>query len=686
MANKIVGISVGDRFTDMITVHTDVHGVDSQIRYAKVLNDFDDPLKAQSAALRQSGVTLENVAAFIHATHSVENALRDRQLTKMGLITTDGFRDLLELGTGERARRFGFSSPPQALIPRDRRMEVSERIDASGTVLEPLDEEAVAGAVEHLKKRGAEAVVIHFLNAWANPMHEWRAYEIVQDIWPNVPTVTAHSYLNAAGEFERGAGATANLGLSKGVETFIGHLKESFKDKDFDGDLLLMRRNGGAVSAERAPYHALDLVGASPAAAAMAVAYTAHSANLQTVISCEVGATQCYLTLIEEGHTKQTVEHRFDSRLPLPHLAVDCEAYPFGGEALIGFDHLGALAVGPLMARLDKGPIAFGKGSKRPTLMDAELILGRLNPNRIHGSDKKVDLDAVKEIFKEQIALKLSMTAEEAAGAVLTLATDCLARYIRLFSLKHGLNPAETPVILHGGGGPLYGSQLARLLGGPKIVIPARPGLTAALGCLLADLRHDFRRSIDQYLHRLDFEIVHEILVEQTERGEQAIARDGASYEGLSFSHMADLRVSGQDSLFSIRFEDPEIDEDWLRDMFSQAYEKRFGLKPKPSSVMLVDLHTTIIARRKGLGLSVLTGARKQKASMEDALIGKRHVWFRDGLQETPIYRRESLRAGSSFLGPCVIEQMDSTIIVAPLDHVKNDEAGNLTITIRTQT
>ncbi len=672
-----VGIDVGGTFTDLLAIDT----ATGAVRLAKVPTTVDNQAIGFMAALAQASVDPATLQAVVHGTTTTTNALLERKIARVGLITTKGFRDVLELGRRTRPQAYGLRGTFKPLIDREYRLEVAERMDADGKVITPLDEAGVAEAARKLLALGCEAVVIHFLHSYINSSHERRADEIVRGLWPNRYVTAGHAILSEYREYERGVTAAVNASVQPVLDRYLTRLRSELSAKGFDRDILVMQGNGGTISSRLIADAAVNTVMSGPASGVMAAAYTGRASGYPNLITYDMGGTSTDVGLIENAVPQVSGELELEYAMPIHVPMVDVHTIGAGGGSIASLDSSGMMRVGPESAGARPGPICYGRGGIEPTITDANLVLGRLNPDKLLGVDHPVTLDHVRGLIEEKVGRALGLDAEAAAAAILRIANDRMAGAIRLVSLSRGHDPRDFALFAFGGAGPLHASALARELSIPTVLVPARPGITNALGCVVADLRHDYVRTVNKPLSALKDEDVAKIYAEQGDEGEATIKREGVPVRELRRVWSADMQFQGQSHILSVGVESPGIGVEGLRKAFAIAYDRRFGIELAEIPPVLVNLHTAVIGVRPEISLAVL-GAGQREPTLKAAQLGERRVWFADGWQQTPVYAREKLPLDVAFSGPAILEQLDCTTVVEPGDRVTQDKLGNLLITL----
>jgi N-methylhydantoinase A len=673
---KIVGVDVGGTFTDLILFDEERR----EVRIAKVPTTVENQAFGVLAALAQAGAVLGELGAIVHGTTTTTNALLERKIARVGLLTTRGFRDVLELGRRTRPQPYGLIGSFEPLIPRELRLEVDERTDADGEVLRPLDRGEVEAAVRALLAQGVESLVIHFLHAYINPAHEREAAEIARGLWPNDYITLGSALVSEFREYERGVTAAVNAAIQPVLHRYIARLETELHARGYSRDLLIMQGNGGTVSSGIVAEAAVNTVMSGPASGVIAAAYTAVEAGFPNVVTYDMGGTSSDVALILDGMPLVSSEIELEYAMPIHVPMVDVHTIGAGGGSIARIDEAGLLRVGPESAGATPGPICFGRGGTRPTIADANLVLGRLNHDALLAVTEKVPLDIVRSRLTETIGKPLGLDAEGAAAAILRIANDSMAGAIRMVSLSRGHDPRDFALLAFGGAGPLHAVALARELAIPRVLVPARPGITNALGCIVADLRHDFVRTVNRPVQAIESGAVHDILQGQVEAGRALLAREAVAVEAIVAVHRAEMQFEGQSHLLSVELPAMDVDRDYLQKAFEAAYWHRFEVALTEIRAVLVNLHTAVIGRRRRIALDALLDA--PSGTLEDAIADRRPVWFAQGWCYTPVYERERLPRSAEFIGPAIVEQLDATTVIEPDDAVAVDAMGNLIITI----
>ena len=676
---QIVGVDVGGTFTDLVLFDA----FEASVKIAKVLSTPENQAFGVMKALESAEATMKLIDTVIHGTTVTTNALLERKISRVGLISTKGFRDVLELGRRTRPKPYGMTGSFECIIPRELRLEVRERIDCDGEIVATLNEADVRQAVEQLLKSGVEAVIIHFLHSYKNDLHERMAEEIVQDLWPNRFITRGSALVSEYREYERGTTAAINAAIQPVLNHYIERLQQNLKEEGYSKDLLVMQGNGGTVSSNIVSKDAVKTVMSGPASGVMAAAYTASQSGFNRVVTYDMGGTSCDVGLIVNGIPQVTSELEIEYAMPIHVPMVDVHTIGAGGGSLSWVNEAGLLQVGPESAGAQPGPICYGRGGSKPTITDANLVLGRLNPATLLSVDNPVSIETVRNHLFEQVGVMLGLKdAEETASAIVRVANMNMAGALRLVSLARGYDPRDFTLFAFGGAGPLHAVALARELGIPKVLVPMRPGITNAVGCVVADVRHDYVNSINMPLAQADMDQVYEIFSTQILAGKKIIETEGVEIDELFFIHDVDMQFQGQTHILNFPVKETRVTQELLQSEFEKAYWNRFGVELPEILAVLGNLHTAVIGRRKPVPLKSLMSTAEQKNKIEECIIGNRRVWFETGWENTSIYKREKFPEQAKFNGPAIIEQLDTTIIVEPNNQVEVDLNGNLIISL----
>ncbi|UUZ62754.1 hydantoinase/oxoprolinase family protein [Polaromonas sp. P1-6] len=669
----IVGIDVGGTFTDLF--YSGGAGRPRQI--LKVPSTPQDPSVGLLNALKAAGLEPTDLDAILHGTTIATNAVIERRGATCALITTAGFRDVLELGRRDRPTMYGLEGTHEPLVPRDLRFEVKERLDHEGNVLVALDETGLRKIGEMLKQSKVESVVVAFMHAYANPAHELRACEILAQINPAWELVAATSVVREYYEFERTSTAVVQGYLQPLVARYAKNLADKLRGWGYERDIAIMQSNGGVAPLRQLGARSAYIVRSGPAAGVIAAARLAAEAGFTHIITGDMGGTSFDVAVVINGEPKVAELTNLDFRIPLRLPMIDVHTIGAGGGSIASLDRGGMLLVGPRSGGAVPGPVAYRRGGTEPTVTDANVVLGRINPDSpMNGTDAKLDVAGARAAV-ERLGNQMGLGLEATAEAILAVVNQRMAGRIRLMSIERGLDPRDFALVAFGGAGPLHCGALMREVGGSTMLVPLYPGVLCALGCVYADLRYDISQTLEKRLDRLEPGELAAIIARQRAQGQQQIDDSQVPVDRTTITHAADMAYVGQ--IHSLRVViDPAWDSHRLEQAFLDSYQATFGNTLENMPVMLVNLRTVAIGQRTSAELphsaSLATGAPK--------VWQRRQVHF-NGWYDTPIYQRADLAPGMHFEGPAIVEQSDTTTVVEPGMDVTVDANGNLLVKVK---
>jgi len=665
---NLVGIDVGGTFTDLYLTGG------GRVQVLKVPSTPGDPAQGLLDALAATQLPPGEIAAILHGTTIATNAIIERHGARAALVTTKGFRDILELGRRDRPNMYGLAGRHLPLIARDLRWELDERLGHDGTVLKALDEAEVRRLGEVLQAQGVEAVVISFLHSYANPAHEERVRDILAETNPAWHLVTSSGVIREYYEFERTSTAAVQGFLQPLVSRYAERLQAQLKTWGYQRDLLIMQSNGGLVPIKDLGAKAAWIVRSGPAAGVMAAAELAAQAGWRHVITGDMGGTSFDVAVVIDGVPDVAESTNLDFRIPLRLPMIDVHTIGAGGGSIAFIDRAGLLEVGPRSARARPGPVAYRRGGTEPTVTDANVVLERLDPNRsIAGDGQTLDLEGARKAVGA-LGEKLGLGVEETAEAILAIINQRMAGRIRLLSIEQGHDPRDFAFVAFGGAGPLHGAALIRDVGIRSMLVPQYPGVLCAMGCALADLRIDLSQTLEKNLDALPAGEVERIFATQAEAGRQQIGESGIGVESLEVRHAADMAYRGQ--IHNLRVElEPGWTAEQIGAAFDKVYAQEFGAALANTQRRVVNLRTAVLGRRGDR----LTLEKHALRPHEPKPIRVRRVHFGRWL-DTPIYDRRDLTPGAHFTGPAVVEQSDTTTVIEPEMTARVDAWGNLIV------
>ncbi len=671
----IVGVDVGGTFTDLFLQEA------TGFRVAKVPSNRGDEAVGFMAGLRRFGAVKE-LGSIVHGTTVGTNALLERKGGRVGLITTRGFRDVLEMRRRDRRHTWGLWGEFIPVVDRDMRLEVDERTLADGSIRTHVDHTQLREAISTLIEKGAEALAIVFINAYANPANELAAYEMARGLWPNANLTRSSEILPEIREFERCSTATLNAYLQPPVGSYLGKLEHALLEEEFSGQLHIVQSSGGVMSTALARHVPVRTALSGPAAGVIAASAIALEAGFPDVITGDLGGTSFDVALVVGGQAslaaQATVEFGMVIRTPM----IEITTIGAGGGSIASVDAGGLLQVGPDSAGSRPGPVCYGGGGTRATLTDANVVLGRINAARpIGGGLTQLDVAAARAAIGAQVGEKLGIGPEQAAEAIVRVANARMAGAIRLVSIERGHDPTRFAAVPFGGGGALHAGALLREVGLKAALVPRFPGVTSALGCVIADIRHDIVQTVNLPLAGIDEAAVDRRLVAEARRMIAAVELAGLPVERIDTVFEADMQYIGQSHTLAAPLSltldggSTGVTEHGLRASFEQAYTAAFGRTMPALAVRLVNLRIAAIGRRPRFDLRTLAPT---STTMPQPL--HRPVWFDGGWHETAIYDRLALPVGTVIHGPAVLEQPDATTVVDPGLSARVDALGNVII------
>ncbi|MEJ0079227.1 MAG: hydantoinase/oxoprolinase family protein [Alphaproteobacteria bacterium] len=687
-----VGVDVGGTFTDLV-LHDPRRDL---VHTGKLLTTPDDPSEAIvigiQRLLKETCLNASELHSIVNGTTLVTNTVIERTGAAVGLITTEGFRDVIEVGRETRYDLYDlFLEAPPTLVPRYRRREIKERMDFEGQALVPLDEAAVAATAREMVERdGVEAIAISFLHAYRNSVHERRAAEIIRGLYPDLPLTLSSEVAPEIREFERTSTACANAYVQPLMRRYLDRLETKLGAIGFAGRLYVMLSGGGIAAVQEAREFPIRLIESGPAAGAMAASFLARLAGLDRVVSFDMGGTTAKMCLVENG----APDHKFDfeagrvrrfvkgSGLPLKVSVVDMIEIGAGGGSIARVEpSSGLMKVGPRSAGAKPGPVCYGLGGAEPTVTDADLVLGRLNPDYFLGGEMHLDLNGVRRAFKDGVAKDLKIPAMDSALGVQRIVDETMAAATRMHLAEKGRDPRRYTLIAFGGAGPVHAYNLARLLKMKRLVVPLGAGVASALGFLVAPPATDMVRSYVARLERLDWDHVNTLFAAMTEEGSRLLSEAGADFAAIALRPTADMRHVGQGFEIPVRLPSTKLgpgDLPAIRAAFFASYRERFGRVVEDSPVEALSWRLACVAPGQDIRIRPAAGGA---ATASSAHHGTRDVLFEGvGLLQCAVYDRYALAPGTTFDGPALVEERESTCCIGPDAHVTVDRFLNLVI------
>lgn len=685
-----VGVDIGGTFTDLILVD-DRTGV--QV-VGKALTTPDQPALGVETVLRdtlgRAGVAPAALGHIVHGTTLVTNAIIERKGARTALLATEGFRDAVEIGREHRYDMYDiFLDLPRPLVPRYLRFGLPERILADGTVQQPLDQDYVRRLVTELAAKGIEALAVSLLHAYRNPVHERQVAEICRQVAPHLYVALSSDVVPEMKEYQRTSTTICNVYVQALVERYLGDLVRRLRALDFAGELFVMLSSGGIATIETAQRYPVRLLESGPAAGALAAATYGRLAGLANLLSFDMGGTTAKMCIIADGQPLVTNEFEVDrvyrfkkgSGLPVRIPVIEMVEIGAGGGSIARVGELGTLKVGPDSAGADPGPACYGRGGTQPTVTDADLILGYLDPDFFLGGRMRLDRTAAERAIHEHIARPLGLSLTEAAWGIHQIVDENMASAARIHAVERGKDPHSLPLFAFGGAGPGHAFRVAEILRSPRVVVPFGAGVTSTVGFLAAPLAFDFVRSAYGRLVAMDWATVSALYAEMEREGLALLARAGVPRDQVTLRRTADMRYVGQGHEVAVPLPlgtlGPETTPA-VAAAFAEVYRQQYG-RTGPE-VDIEALNWRLLASGPQPVLRLGTPQPGATADARAAVKGQRPIYLPDerGYRPVPVYDRYRLAAGARFAGPAIIEERESTIVVPSWADVEIDAFLNV--------
>jgi N-methylhydantoinase A len=678
-----VGIDIGGTFTDL------VGHVDGRIVASKTSTVPADPTVGVATSLALAACLPAEMDEILHGTTIAINTVLENKGARTALITTRGFRDVYAIGRSNRIEAFNLLfHRPRPLIPRDLTFEIPERILAGGKVLEALDEAAVRAVVGELKARGIEAVAVCLLHAYVNPDHERRIGKILREMCPRLFVTLSHEILREYREYERTSTIALNAFVGPRVRGYLRRFEGYLRDEKFAGKIRIMRSNGGVMSIRLAQDQPVSMMESGPVAGMIGAGRLATLLGLERCVGFDMGGTTAKSSFIADGapaiESGYVIGHRASGQ-PMQLPVVDIVEVGAGGGSVSWIDGAGGLHVGPHSMGADPGPACYGECGGEPTVTDADLLLGRINPGRFLDGGMELDEAAAEDAMHRKLAEPMGMDVIEAALGVARIADASMSLTVRAVSVHKGVDPRSTTLIAFGGAGPLHAVAIAREIFIPQVIVPKFPGTFSALGMLMAAWRQDFLQTVIGRVGQLRIADIENMFGELADTGQRQLRRDGIDETDADFRFFADLRYVGQEHAISIPVENVSMltgDTATLRNRFDREHARRHSQSAPGETLEIVSLRLVVTATREDSVAEKWLSEPWQPEGKSEA--GTRDVVFDDAAHplSTQILWRPGLAAGTEVTGPAVIEEPNSTTLIHPGDIASVTEAGHLLIRI----
>jgi len=677
----VIGVDVGGTFTDILALDE----ISGTVKVAKTPSTRGDQSIGFLEGILSVTEDLSAVATVIHGTTVATNALLERKGAKTGIITTAGFRDVLEMRRRDRPQTWGLWGQFVPVVERQNRIEVAERTLADGTIRQAVNEQEVKAAAETLLANGCLSVCLFFINGYANPKNEQVAAKILRAAWPNEHVSVATEILPEIREFERCSTATLNAYLQPPVANYLARLEDRIAEQKAESEILIVQSNGGVMSVESAKSLPIKTALSGPAAGVVAARQIASAAGFDNIITGDMGGTSFDVSLVADGQNMLTAQANIDFGMTIRVPMIEMTTIGAGGGSIAHIDETGLLEIGPESAGSDPGPACYGLGNTRPTVTDANLVLGRIDAtNPIGGKQKSLDKQAAIAAIETNIAKPLGLDVYDAAEAIIKVANAKMGGAIRLISIERGYDPKLFAMMPFGGGGALHTGALMLDIGLGASVVPRYPGVNSALGCVMSDLRHDEVRTMNVLLDGLDCAELAQMIKEISLSSTKRVQNTKAKLASIDRIIELDMLYMGQSHSVAVPIlEDPDkLTVASIGAAFDRAYAKAYSRPLTGIPVRILNLRLSVVGVRPAIDLQILAkGARAD--SVASCLISEQPIYADGAWHNGQIIDRLRLPEGAEIHGPALLVQPDATIYLDPFISATVDSFGNIIMKAR---
>jgi len=678
---------IGGTFTDITAFDVNT----GSLVFGKTLSTPNKLISGIADAVGKSGTSFPNAEIFLHGSTIAINTILERTGAKTALLITQGFRDIYEIGRVNRPDSYNlYFGKHEPLVERALRYEVKERVYAEGKIYEPLDEEDVRETCKKLKKEGVEAVAILLLHCYSNPTHELRVRQIVEEELPDVFVSTSHELSQEYREFERSSTVAANAYIGPKVKRYISEIDEHIQSEGFDGSFLVVQSTGGLYDGQQAQRQCVRMLESGPAAGVIGTQALCSALGMSNAIAFDMGGTTAKAGVIYQGEaltTGSALIGGYERALPIQIAMMDIFEVGTGGGSIARLADEGGLRVGPQSAGAEPGPACYSKGGEHATVTDANLVLGRLSPERFLGGEMPLDVHAATAAIENQVATPLDLDTVDAAQGILNIAVTAMSHAVKAVTTERGLDAGDFSMVAYGGAGPLHACDIAREMGIRKVIIPRSPGHFSAFGMLFSDLRYDFVRSRFTRLADADFDDLESTFQELEQEGIAEIQKVSTTPGEVVINRAADMRYVGQEHSVTVDLPThlfSKQDRAGIKARFDSVHDLRYGTCAPEERSEIVSLRVTVT------GVLIKPTLNVIKPTKDDPIAaahrGKRQVRFGSSIRETDTWDREKLFKGHTIEGPALIEEHASTTVLHPGDTIEIDQYGNLIVTVEGRT
>ncbi len=678
----VVAIDVGGTFTDVILID----GRTGERWAAKTPSTPSDQSVGFFVGLdkvtRLADIEPNSVARVFHGSTVATNAILEQKGARTGMLVTDGFKYVLEIGRHDIPRKENLYTwvKPKRPVPPRRILEVPERVLLDGTVERSLDRDRTLDAIKRFREMGVESVAVVFLHSYANGINEQTAATLLAEFLPDVHVSISSQVLPVFREYERAMVTVLNAFIHPQVDHYIRGLSEGLDRRKIKAPLLIMKSNGGVFGPRQASSQAINMTLSGPAAGVIGAGVVATSSGHRNAITIDIGGTSADVSLIRDGQPAMTNESEVGP-FPLQIPTVDIHTIGAGGGSVASVNEHRVLTVGPESAGAEPGPACYGKGGERPTVTDANLILGRI-PDYLLGGEVLLSRDRAERAILQYVAEPLGMDLHQAAAGILDIVNNNMVGALKVVSVEKGYDPSEFALIAFGGAGPMHACALARELGTRTVMIPAMPGILCAVGLLGTDLQNDYVRTCLQRAPGYDYKLMEQVIGELALQAIEGLAKEGVAESRRQLEYAADIRYAKQGYEITVPLSGRSVTSDTVSQLIEQfhlLHEQLYTFCDRQAEVEIVNLRVKAIGVVDKFDLSLLNpsnGTRPKSA-------GERNLYFSNrGFKSTPVYNRDDLLAGHELKGPAIIDQLDTTTVIFPGDMASVDQLGSISIEI----
>jgi N-methylhydantoinase A len=679
-----IAVDIGGTFTDLAAFDE----ANGNLMFGKALSTHGALVNGIQNTMDGAKVKSSDAYLFLHGSTIAINTLLERNGANTALLITEGFRDIYEIGRVNRPDAYNlFFSKHAPLVKRSSRFEVNERLFADGRVNKKLDEDGVRALARSLKERGIEAVAILLLHSYRNPAHESRVKELVKQEMPDAFVSASHELSQEYREFERASTVVANAYVGPRVAEYLAQLEQHLKKHGFGGDFFVVQSTGGLFPIEHARRDCVRMLESGPAAGVIGAQAICAQLGLDRAIAFDMGGTTAKAGVISDSKpltTGSALIGGYEKALPIQIPMMDIFEVGTGGGSIARLGEGKSLRVGPQSAGSIPGPVCYGRGGTEPTVTDANVLLGRLDPDHFLGGEMKLDLPGARRAMQEKVAGPLGLDVTEAADGILRIAVTTMSHAVKAVTTERGLDAGSFLMVVYGGAGPLHASAIAREIGIKNVLIPFAPGYFSAYGMLFSDLRYDYVRSCFRKLEDMSFDEIESLYTSMEEEGRAAIASSAIRPDAIVIERAADMRYVGQEHAVTVELPAQffsDRDRAAIKRRFDEVHAIRYGTSAPKEPADLVSLRATVLGTMRKPPRHTVTEGKAEPPP--ESVRAKKDVFFRGhGFVKAPVFKREALRSGNRVSGPALIEEHASTTVVQPGDELTVDGLGNLQIRI----